>query len=701
MTALSPTVGHTPEIHLDLETRSAADLKKTGLYVYAEHPTTDVWCACWCIDDGPVETWRPGEGFPPELMSALNAGALVFAHNAAFEFALWTHVLAPRYLWPTIPFEQFRCTAAMAAAMALPRDLAGAALAMGLPEQKDMAGKRLMLQLARPRRVDGEAIRWWEPADVPEKFERLYAYCAQDVEVERALTKRLRPLSASELRLFQLDHKINTRGVRVDLESVRCADVIVKKSLETLDRELAVRTRNAVTRATQAARLTEWLNEQGVDLERVDKAAVKAALKQELDPNLRRVLEIRQEAAKSSTAKLEAMKLRTSADGRSRETLLYHGASTGRWSGKGIQLQNLPRPRPSMKQPQVEAAIEAMQSKDPAWMDLWGPPLTVVSDCLRGLILADPGHELVMADFSNIEGRVLAWLAGEEWKLDAFRAYDRGEGPDLYKVAAAGIFGCAIDQVDDSRRQVGKVSELAQGYQGGHGAWISMGKNYNVTPGDVAPVVKAATDPSHWDTVLEGYDADNRFDLPADEWVALRIVIDAWRAKHPQIVEYWNNLDAAAMAAVREPGRQHKAGKVSFACAGNVLWCRLPSGRLLAYVDPKIRDVETPWGASRAAVTYMGVNSVTRKWERNKGYGGLFAENVTQAVARDIMAEAMLRVEARGWPVILTIHDEVICETPEGLVTPEEFGAVMRDLPGWASGLPVAAEGLASRRYRK
>jgi DNA polymerase len=668
MTTLSPGVNQdaTPEIHLDLETRSTVDLKKAGLYVYAEDPTTDVWCAAWCIGDAPIQMWTPGQPFPSVLGDYLAAGALVYAHNAGFECALWEQVLTPRYGWPAIPFEQMRCTAAMAAAMALPRDLDGAAMAMGLDTRKDASGKRLMLSLAKPRRVENGVPVWWTPEDAPEKHARLHAYCAQDVEVERALTKKLRPLPASELALFQLDHKINTRGVRIDLPAVKHASAIVKTALDGLDREIGIRTRNAVTRASQASRLAEWLREQGVDVESVDKASVKGALAQDgLGANIRRVLEIRREAAKSSTAKLEAYQNRLCRDGRMRENLLYMGASTGRWSGKGAQLQNLPRP--SLKPHQIDRVFEALPTRDPDWLEVWGPALSVVADTLRGMIIAADGHELVRADFSNIEGRVLAWLAGEQWKLDAFRAYDAGTGPDLYKLAYAKAFGIAIEDVDAHMRQLGKVMELALGYAGGVGAFQSMAALYGITM------------------------SDDR----ADE---LKL---AWRAAHPATVAFWYALDDAAMSAVRHPGRLTKAGPIGYVVAGNILWCRLPSGRLLSYVDPKIREVETPWGAMRDAVTYMGVNSMTRKWERAKGYGGLFAENVTQAVARDVMAEAMLRVEAQGWPVLLTVHDEVVCETPAGAVTPEQFGAVMSEIPHWADGLPVAAEAEAGRRYGK
>jgi DNA polymerase len=655
----------TPEIHIDLETRSAADLKKTGLYVYAEHPTTDVWCACWCIDDGPIHTWLPGDPFPSDLGVALFDGAVIVAHNAGFEHALWTHVLAPRYGWPDVPFDAFRCTAAMAAAMALPRDLAGAAIAMGLEEQKDMSGKRLMMQMAKPRRIENGVPVWW---DVPAKLERLIDYCKQDVEVERALTKKLRPLSEAEHAIWQLDHKINTRGVKVDIPSVKKADALVKAALDELNREIAARTQQRVTAASQAARLTEWLREHGVDVESVDKAAIKSALLQEMTPNVRRVLEIRQQAAKSSTAKLEAFRGRTSPDGRMRENLMYHGAATGRWSGKGAQLQNLPRP--GLENSVIEQAFGVLGQ--PAAFALLcemhdSPALSTIADCLRGMVAAEAGMELVAADFANIEGRVLAWLAGEEQKLDAFRRFDAGTGPDLYKLAAGAIYRCDVADVSKEQRQIGKVSELALGYQGGKGAFISMAALYGIE---------------------------------VDEDRAEEIKL-AWRAANPNIVQFWYDLDDAAMAAVSRPGQVCKVGPVQYAVKGGIMWCKLPSGRLLSYVDPKIREVETPWGATRETVTYMGVNSVTRRWERQKGYGGLFCENITQAVARDIMADAMLRVEQRGWPVVLTVHDEIVSEVPAGSVSAERYARTLSVLPAWAEGLPVAAEGVVSKRYRK
>lgn len=530
-----------------------------------------------------------------------------------------------------------------------------------------------MLQLMKPRRIEQGSILWWTPEDVPEKHKILRDYCVQDVEVERALTKRLRPLSDTEFKIWQLDQAINTRGVRIDTPSVKLASQIVAASLDVLNRELAVRTRNACDKVGQTARLKDWLRKEGVDVESVDKASVRALLEMELDPNVRRVIEIRQEAAKSSTAKLEAMTLRTSADGRSRENLLYHGASTGRWSGKGIQLQNLPRP--SLKGRQILTAFEALKAKDPAWLEIFTdkkgktyPALSVVSDMLRGMVTAEPGAELARADLSNIEGRVLAWLAGEEVKLDRFRAFDAGTGPDIYRETAALILGIPVEDVTDEQRQAyGKVPELFLGFGGGKGAFLSAAALYGIE----------ATD---------------------DEAEGIKV---GWRGLHPKTVQFWWDLDAAAMDAVRNPGRAFAAGPIQYAVKGSIMWCRLPSGHLLSYVDPQIREVTTPWGAQRDAVTYMGVDSKTRQWSRHKGYGGHWAENVTQAVARDFMAEGMLRVEARGWPIVLTVHDEIISEVPAGTVTAQEYAAEMSVLPAWAAGLPVAAAGEVSWRYGK
>lgn len=691
-------------LSLDWETRSACDLIKAGAHAYARHPTTDVLCAAFAFDDEPPALWKRGEPPPERVVDyVLNSDGPIFAFNSEFERQLWIHVLGPKHGWPVPALERFYCTASMAAAMALPRRLGDVAKALGLEEQKDDVGRRVMLQLCKPRSKAGETpIRWWEPEDVPQKFEILYRYCPQDVIVERGCKKKMRPLSAQEREIWLENCRANERGLPVDLPSVRAALVIVAKAQDALNAELSALTRHRVQTVSQVAQFREWLSEQGLDVDSLDKAHLKDALALDgLAPHVRRALEIRQEAAKSSTAKLKAFQNSVCEDGRIRGTVRYHAASTGRDGGEIVQPQNFPRPAPWMTGDQVDAAIEAMKAKDPAWLELWGPPMSVVSWCLRGLIKAEDGKLIYSGDLSNIEGRVAAWLGGEQWKLDAFREYDAGVGPDLYKVAAGGMMGRPIDDIDDEQRQVGKVSELSLQFQGGHGAFITMGANYGVTPALVAPVIRGATAADAWEAAAERYDPKNRYELPEEQWVALRVAVDAWRAKHPGIVEQWGICEDAAIQAVLQPGKKFVAGRLAYACAGGILWCQLPDGKLLAYVDPKMKEVETPWGATKLSLTYMSLNSMTRRYERTKSYGGLLFQNGVQATARQVLKAAELRFVARGWDPILKVHDEIVVEMAPG-IDAAEFAAEMSASPGaWAAGLPISAKAASGPRYGK
>jgi DNA polymerase len=667
--------------HLDLETRSSCDLKACGLDVYSKDPTTDVHCAAYAFDDEPVQIWTAAQPCPERLRQHIEAGGLVYAHNAAFEIALTNEVLAKRHDWPTLKPEQCRCTMCMAYAMALPGSLENAAPAVGLTERKDGLGKRVMIKLCKPN-VNNE---FWTPETAPDDFRKLYAYCKTDVEVERALHHRLMELSEQEQAVWTLDHKINQNGILVDLGAIGKALALVAQEKTRLDGEILKVTGGVVGSCTEVQLLVKWIKSQGVKITGLAKADVLDALGgDDLPPQVRNALELRKEAAKSSTAKLVAMRDRAAGDGRIRGIHQYHGASTGRWAGRGVQTQNLPRCRPGIKPQDVEDIIAHLDSRD--YIDtFYGPTLDALSDSLRGMIIAPPGKDLVAVDFSNVEGRVLAWLAGENWKLEAFKNFDRGVGPDIYKLAYSRSFGIPVNEVTKEQRQIGKVMELALGYGGGVGAFQSMAKNYNV----------------HFT------------DEQADQ------IKVAWRKAHPRIVAYWSGLEAALYTLTS--GRPMTVGlgygpgrSVTFKKAGSFLWCQLPSKRVLCYPYPEIREVTTPWGEDKDALTYMTVvsnvkakilpdPSASGTWKRISTYGGSICENCTQAVARDLLAEAMLRLDQQGAKIVAHVHDEVVIEiahdAPEDAL--KRIEAIFAEAPSWAVGLPMAAAGFRAKRYQK
>ena len=683
---------------IDFETRSPADLKKTGAERYFEHPDTGVWCLCYAVgDDGEVQTWRPGaELLPGELIGHVAAGREVVAHNAHFEMLGWARLIRDGYALPPLDPRQVNDTMARARALALPGSLEDAAAALHLPIAKDAEGRRVMLQLARPR--SREPLVWW---DDPAKLARLIEYCKTDVEVERLLHKKLPPLSAEERALWVRDWHINQRGVLLDMPSIERAAYVVAEEQKRIGWEVRALTKGVVPSAQTTSKMLAWLRTRGVEVDSLAKAHVRDLLQgSDLDrvEGVRAVVELRKEAAKASTAKLKAMQAGACSDNRARGLFAYHGAGqTGRWAGRRIQTQNMPRPDKSFKPRDAENVIDWLPHGAAGIRFEYGSVLDAVSWSLRSLLIAAPGTRFLQSDYSNIEGRVLAWLAGEEWKLRAFRDFDAGRGADLYKLAYSKAFGVPAESVNDDQRQIGKVMELALGYQGGHGAFISMGANYGLQPADLVAPIRDASDSDEWHDAAQRYE-HGAYGLTRDEFAAIGVIVRGWRNAHERVVRFWYALNDAAVQAVRNPGEITGAGPhIRYKSVGDFLYCRLPSGRKIAYAHPCI-GVNT---YGRECVTFWGVDTLTRKWSEQSGYGGHFAENVTQAAARDILACGIERTENAGYPCVMHVHDEILSETPCDYGSLVEFMQLMSVVPAWAESLPVAVAGWEGERYRK
>ncbi len=700
------------EMNTDVESRSAVDLKKCGAARYFDDPSADVLLAAFQLPDGREVLWDREKDVPDDVAHHIRTGGLIPAFNAWFEYLAFKHVLHPRYGFPMPKITQMRDTMAQAAAVSIPQSLEGAALAMGLKHQKNKDGQRLIRKFCIPRKPRAGdrpgLIHWNAPSEHPEDFAKFGEYCLDDTRVEKELRRALVPLSPAEQEVWELTVQMNERGVQLDMDLVRAMLQITDKAKKDLDREMAVATNWEVTACSQVSQLTAWLQRQGVSADKVNKNAIEDLLASELPEGARRAVELRKEAAKTSTAKLDAMLKCVARDGRVRGLHLYHGASTGRWSGRLVQTQNMPRGTGTVKDP--DTARRYMLKGDADLVDLlYGSPMSAVSDMLRSCLVASPGHRLLAADYSSIEGRVTAWAAGEQWKLDAFTANDEGRGPGMYELAASGIFNLPVEKIGkkSQERQVGKAAELGLGFGGGVLAFFAMANVYQITMDSAYAPLKESADPETWDRAVQRYEEccerkDTGTDVMTREaWIASEVTKVQWRARHPYTVALWAGLDNAAREAVQMAGTISSYGPISYIVKRGFLWCRLPSGRCLAYGAPKVQEREVPWGGTRSSVTALGVNSVTKKWERFALYGGLLTENVVQAIARDLMAHGMLQAERAGYPMVMTVHDEGVADVPEGFGSLKEFEGLLCSSPTWATGLPVVASGYEALSYRK
>jgi DNA polymerase len=657
------TAAAMPNLFWDAETRSALDLGIAGAWRYAGDPSTEVLCVGFAVDDGEPQIWIPGEPIPEPFIAAVRDSSWrAVAHNYQFERAIATRILEPRHGLPRIPLAQQCCTMTLALANALPGELEAAALALGLPYEKDREGYRLMRQMARPRRrrkgEDPNGIYW---VDSPELRKRNHKYCMRDIEVIRALFHRVPLLPPKEQEYWQFDAIINERGFYVDRVLVKATRDLAQAEQAAINTEIAKYTDDEITSVNQRDRIVAFVRRHGHTLQALTKRSVTAALAAEPNDLVRRVLELRQEGARASVRKFDRLLASLDADSRLRGSLRFMGSSTGRWSGRGYQPQNLKKSETK----DINAAVDAIIAGDAGRVRELGAPLTIASDVSRAMICAAPDYTLIGGDFSAIESRALAWVADEEWKLQNYRDYDATGRPVLepYCATASRLLKRTVTPEDEAGRAIGKTADLALGYGGALGAW----RRFN--PDDTRP----------------------------DGEILLNI--QEWRRTHSNIVKFWRRYESACLRTVRTKQPTELVGRYTrfaFAFENNTLFVTLPSGRRLAYPEARIGPSKFE---DRQQVYFK--DNARGGWTDCGAWYGTFVENAVQALSRDLLAAAIQRLEAAGYQIVLHVHDEIVCEIPEGFGSTAEFHALMTQLPSWADTLPIAAKVWISPRYIK
>lgn len=669
-------------LSIDIETYSDIDIKKAGLFKYAQSPAFEILLFAYSLDAGPVQVvdFTAGEKLPAEVVRQLfNPGCLKHAYNAAFEwyclsrfFGLHKNQCYPPETW----ISQWRCTQLHGLYLGYPAGLDAIGKALELPQdkQKLATGKALIRYFCSPcspTKSNGNRTRNLPHHD-PGKWQLFKEYNAQDVVTEVEIGARLYSYQVPDevQRQWEMDQCINLRGVGVDMDLVTAA-----RELDASTRAAYIQEASGITglaNPNSLAQLAGWLSaETGAEVTDLTKATVAGMLKSTdiASPRARRVLELRQELGKTSNKKYDAIDTAVCSDNRVRGLLQFYGANrTGRWAGRIVQPQNLPRTYIHGDMlPLARQMVKDRNATGLRW--LFGSVPDTLSQLIRTALVAAPGNTLLDADFSAIEARVIAWLAGEEWVLEVFRTHGK-----IYEATASQMFNIPLEKIkkgspEYAYRQKGKVATLALGYQGGVGAMRNM------------------------DT---GHELDSMSD---DEVLEL---VQLWRRANPNIVKLWYTVEAAATEAVQNGRRSViQGGKLEIGRTGNgdldFMYVRLPNGRVLYYPRPAM----TRNRFGRPSISYMGQDQNTKKWGRIETYGGKLVENITQATARDCLAEAVDRLEAAGYPVVFHIHDEIVVDAPPGMQSLEDMEKLMATVPSWAAGLPLNADGWVNEFFKK
>ena len=684
-------------VRLDFETFSELDIADVGPVVYANHPSTRILCMSWSVTDDigllvDRGQYREHQQDDTDRLFSYLPGAIVEAHNAMFERCIWRFIGQDALLWPSIDAGQWRCSAAKAAACALPRNLEDACDALELPIRKDMFGNRTMKRLTKPPKTKKAK------PPTPEEFEILYAYCDNDVDAETGLSETLPDLTPFELEVWRVDQQMNTRGFPVDVTGAEKAIRLAEQWATLLNDELFILTDGKVERATQRERILAWLQDNGLKGIFDTQAAT-------LDWHLRnrftnvpgiiyRVLEIVRSIGRSSVTKYKTL-VETAHDGRLHDTQMYCGAGTGRWTAKRFQPQNL-----------VRGKIEDM---DDAWSSInrddletvqmfYGDPFEFLSHAIRGAICAPDGYELYAADYNAVETRVIFWLSDEQKSLNVFRSPKPNE--DIYTVTACDIYGRHITKSNKVEREVGKRATLGLGFGMGYVKFLMTCRTYNVAKFMTSQILEIMSK----DELRETADYINRKDwtrcaalgmtledLP--ELALTNYIVRRYRARYKDtVVKMWTRIENAAKSAITNPGVPFETNKLRYLYDGErFLTCLLPSGRSIYYPFPLLTD---------GRLSHMDIDSQTKQWVRQETYGGKLSENAVQATARDVMASAIVRLDRHGvYELLMMVHDEIVSMARNGSV--DEYEKIIAAVPDWAEGLPIKAEGWRGKRYKK
>ncbi|HEC2186535.1 TPA: DNA polymerase [Staphylococcus delphini] len=649
-------------MNIDIETYSSNDILKCGVYKYVEAKDFEILIIAYSIDGGSVSvidmTMLDNTEFHASYetfkIALFDPNVKKYAFNANFE-----RTCLAKHFDADMPPEEWSCTMVNATRLGLPSSLEKVGDALNLQNQKDKAGKNLIRYFSvpcKPTKVNGGRTRNL-PMHAPDKWQQFIDYCIRDVEVEMSIAKKIKdfPITKDEQKYWNLDQRINDRGIKLSKELMLGANELDRISKEELLKQAIQIT--GLENPNSTSQLLKWLNEeQGLDIPNLQKKTVQYYLKNATG-KAKQMLGIRLQMSKTSVKKYNKMHDMMCADERVRGLFQFYGASTGRWAGRGVQLQNLTKHYMSDVELDIARDFIKAQRFDDLSLLLATHPQDLLSQLVRTTFVAKEGYELAVSDFSAIEARVIAWYAREEWRLDVFNTHGK-----IYEASAAQMFGVPIESITkgDPLRQKGKVSELALGYQGGPGALKSMG----------------ALDMGIKESELQG-------------------LVDSWRKANPNIVNFWKACQDAAINTVRSR-KTHYTHGLRFYIKKGLLMIELPSGRSLAY--PKARISENEWGAP--VVEYMGLD-INRKWAKLKTYGGKLVENIVQATARDLLAVSMLRLDDAGFNIVGHVHDEVIVEMPKNSNGLAKIEKIMSKPVKWAEGLNLNSDGFTSPFYMK